>query len=170
MLELQTGEIHHLASETVARLLPHGDGIRMICEADVSLYNGYPCIVAQADFQLDSLAAIHRSHFPENPVLMGGLLIDAMAQAIALLMLYIEEEASNGVLLYRLDGITFSNPVNPFEDSVTIEACVTKRGIVKVEGRGFARIGGSIVCEVEKIVGVRQNAGEMRRLYLGAAS
>ena len=172
---LQLGEIYHLSPETVARLLPHGEGARMIREADVSLRDEYPFIVAQADFQLESLKAIHLAHFPGHPVLMGGLLLDAMAQTIVLLIRYMEEEETSkennlAVFLYRLDGIEFPNPVNPFEDLVTIEAYVTKLSVVSARGRGIARVGGNTVCTVEKIVGARQNAREMRNLYLRKAS
>ena len=87
-------------------------------------------------------------HFPEKPVMPGVLIIEAMAQTAACLVVHTLGEASEGKLVYfmSVDGARFRKPVEP-GDQLFVE--VTKqrsRGNVwKFEGR--AMVGDTLVAE-----------------------
>ena len=87
-------------------------------------------------------------HFPENPVMPGVLIIEAMAQTAACLVVHTLGEASEGKLVYfmSVDGARFRKPVEP-GDQLHVE--VTKqrsRGNVwKFAGR--AMVGDTLVAE-----------------------
>ena len=87
-------------------------------------------------------------HFPEKPVMPGVLIIEAMAQTAACLVVHTLGEASEGKLVYfmSVDGARFRKPVEP-GDQLHVE--VTKqrsRGNVwKFAGR--AMVGDILVAE-----------------------
>jgi 3-hydroxyacyl-[acyl-carrier-protein] dehydratase len=87
-------------------------------------------------------------HFPEKPVMPGVLIIEAMAQTAACLVVHTLGEASEGKLVYfmSVDGARFRKPVEP-GDQLHVE--VTKqrsRGNVwKFAGR--AMVGDTLVAE-----------------------
>ena len=87
-------------------------------------------------------------HFPEKPVMPGVLIIEAMAQTAACLVVHTLGQASEGKLVYfmSVDGARFRKPVEP-GDQLHVE--VTKqrsRGNVwKFAGR--AMVGDTLVAE-----------------------
>jgi len=87
-------------------------------------------------------------HFPEKPVMPGVLIIEAMAQTAACLVVHTLGETSEGKLVYfmSVDGARFRKPVEP-GDQLHVE--VTKqrsRGNVwKFAGR--AMVGDTLVAE-----------------------
>lgn len=89
-----------------------------------------------------------QGHFPEKPVMPGVLIIEAMAQsAAALVMLTLGEEAE-GKLVYfmSIDGAKFRKPVLPGD---MLELHVTKeqnrRNIWKFSSKGI--VDGVVVAE-----------------------
>ena len=89
-----------------------------------------------------------RGHFPARPVMPGVLIIEAMAQTAAVLVVHTLGPASEGKLVYfmSVDSARFRKPVFPGHD---LHIHVTKqrnRGNVwKFEGK--ARVGGQLVAE-----------------------
>ncbi|MGN7610894.1 3-hydroxyacyl-ACP dehydratase FabZ [Magnetococcales bacterium HHB-1] len=67
-------------------------------------------------------------HFPEQPVMPGVLILEAMAQASALLAGYTDPESVKGRLVYfmSIDNAKFRKPVVP-GDQLRIEMTLTKR-------------------------------------------
>ncbi|MBF0307900.1 MAG: 3-hydroxyacyl-ACP dehydratase FabZ [Magnetococcales bacterium] len=67
-------------------------------------------------------------HFPDHPVMPGVLILEAMAQASALLASRIDPEAVRGRLVYfmAIDGARFRKPVVP-GDQMRIEMTLLKR-------------------------------------------
>lgn len=90
-------------------------------------------------------------HFPHYPVMPGVLIIEAMAQAAALLSfksLGTKRDDNTVVYLVGVDGARFKRPVVP-GDTLILEAekLLEKRGLVKYAVR--AKVGDQLACEAE---------------------
>jgi len=89
-----------------------------------------------------------RGHFPTRPVMPGVLIIEAMAQTAAVLVVHTLGPASEGKLVYfmSVDNARFRRPVVP---GSVLQIQVTKqrnRGNVwKFEGK--AKVGGQLAAE-----------------------
>jgi 3-hydroxyacyl-[acyl-carrier-protein] dehydratase len=89
-----------------------------------------------------------QGHFPAAPVMPGVLIVEAMAQTAAILVVKTLGEAAEGKLVYfmTIDNARFRKPVTP-GDSVYIEVTkVRSRGMVwKFDG--VARVNDQVVAE-----------------------
>jgi 3-hydroxyacyl-[acyl-carrier-protein] dehydratase len=89
-----------------------------------------------------------QGHFPGAPVMPGVLIVEAMAQTAAILVVKTLGEAAEGKLVYfmTIDNARFRQPVTP-GDSVYIEVKkVRSRGMVwKFDG--VARVNDKVVAE-----------------------
>src|SRR5436305_10930221 len=89
-----------------------------------------------------------QGHFPRDPVMPGVLIIEAMAQTAAVLVVYTLGAAFEGKLVYfmSVDNARFRRPVFPGD---RLDVHVTKqrnRGNVwKFEGQ--AKVGGNVMAE-----------------------
>lgn len=66
-----------------------------------------------------------QGHFPEQPVMPGVLLTEAMAQVGGIALLYPEENRGLIPMFTGIDNVRFRYPVRP-GDTVRIEATITK--------------------------------------------
>ncbi|NMG34324.1 3-hydroxyacyl-ACP dehydratase FabZ [Azoarcus sp. TTM-91] len=90
-------------------------------------------------------------HFPHHPVMPGVLIIEAMAQAAALLSfktMGMQPDENSVVLFAGIDGVRFKRPVVP-GDQLLFDVSITqnKRNIYKY--KGVARVGDEIATEAE---------------------
>jgi 3-hydroxyacyl-[acyl-carrier-protein] dehydratase len=97
-------------------------------------------------------------HFPGHPVMPGVLIIEALAQACAILaFVTLEVKEDDGTLFYfaGIDATRFKKPVIP-GDQLRLEAEMgrTKRGVGKFTGR--ALVDGQVVCETEMMCAIRR--------------
>ncbi|MCR4376591.1 MAG: 3-hydroxyacyl-ACP dehydratase FabZ [Rhodospirillales bacterium] len=89
-----------------------------------------------------------QGHFPGHPIMPGVLIIEAMAQTAAVLVVHTLGAASEGKLVYfmTVDNARFRKPVVPGD---TLEIAVTKirsRGnVFKFEG--VAKVGETVMAE-----------------------
>lgn len=92
--------------------------------------------------------AFFQGHFPSQPIMPGVLIIEAMAQTAAVLVVHTLNLESEGRMVYfmTIDGARFRKPVLPGD---TLELHVSKerqRGAVwKFTGR--AKVDGKLVAE-----------------------
>ncbi len=96
-------------------------------------------------------------HFPSHPVMPGVLIVEAMAQAAALLAHYSLEDKKTDKLFYYfagIDNVRFKRPVIPGDQlilEITLQRMV--RGIAKFSGN--ARVGEHMVAEGDLLCAIR---------------
>ncbi len=87
-------------------------------------------------------------HFPEEPVMPGVLMVEAMAQCSGILALStVENPADYSTYFMKIDNVRFKKKVVP-GDTLQFEIQFTeplRRGIAIVEGKAF--VGDTLVCE-----------------------
>ena len=90
-------------------------------------------------------------HFPRRPVMPGVLVVEAMAQAAALLSFASLGHRPDDNAVYYFAGIDrarFKRPVEPGDQLVMdVELIRSKGGIYKF--KGTARVGEQVACEAE---------------------
>lgn len=98
-------------------------------------------------------------HFPHHPVMPGVLILEAMAQAAAILSFKtMATQAQPGEVYYfvGIDKARFKKPVLPGDQLlIEVEIARTIRGIWKYVAR--ARVEQSIVCEAELMCTLQGN-------------
>ena len=97
-------------------------------------------------------------HFPHYAVMPGVLIVEAMAQAAAVLSLKSIGHKNDGKWVYYfvgIDGARFKRPVTP-GDQLLIEvvAGATKRGMAKFTA--VARVGDAVAAEAELLCALRE--------------
>ena len=99
-------------------------------------------------------------HFPHHPVMPGVLIVEAMAQAAALLSFKshgVKPDENQVVYFAGIDNARFKRPVVP-GDQLHLEATITqaKRGIYK--DRAVARVGEQLAAEGDLMCAIRSLA------------
>lgn len=96
-------------------------------------------------------------HFPNRPVMPGVLMLEAMAQAAALLAFDTAGVTMDDNTVYYfagIDGARFKRPVEPGDQLVMdIELDRVRAGIYKF--KGVTRVGEDVVCEAELMCTMR---------------
>lgn len=99
-----------------------------------------------------------QGHFPQEPVMPGVLIVEAMAQCGGLLVLSGMEDKSNySTYFLRIDNVRFKHKVTP-GDTLQIEcelASPVRRGIASMICKAF--VAGTLVCEAELMAQVVKN-------------
>jgi 3-hydroxyacyl-[acyl-carrier-protein] dehydratase len=98
-----------------------------------------------------------QGHFPNHAVMPGVLIVEAMAQAAAMLGLLSAGQKNDGTSVYYFVGIDearFKRPVKPGDRLVLeVEQLRLSRGIGKF--RAVARVDGEIASEAELLCALR---------------
>ena len=97
-------------------------------------------------------------HFPHYHVMPGVLIVEAMAQAAAVLSLKSLGQKNDGKWVYYfvgIDGARFKRPVIPGDTLlIEVEAGKSGRGIAKF--KAVARVGDAVAAEAELICALRE--------------
>jgi 3-hydroxyacyl-[acyl-carrier-protein] dehydratase len=130
--------------------VPHRYPILLIDRVDELVPNGY--IKAIKNVSVNE--PIFQGHFPGNPIMPGVLMLEAMAQAMAILAIKtIEHELQKdekGSIFYfaGIDKARFKRPVLPGDQlELNVQLLKHKGQIWKAQGR--ARVGDELACEAE---------------------
>jgi 3-hydroxyacyl-[acyl-carrier-protein] dehydratase len=103
-----------------------------------------------------------QGHFPGNPIMPGVMILEAMAQAAAILSYKTLNLNSTNNLLYYFVGIDnarFKKPVTPGDQLVLdVEMLRNVRGIGKFSAR--ARVGDALVTEAILMCMLKEDNGE----------
>jgi 3-hydroxyacyl-[acyl-carrier-protein] dehydratase len=99
-------------------------------------------------------------HFPRYPVMPGVLIIEAMAQAAAILTFQTEQHKADDRMVYYFVGIDnarFKKPVTP-GDQLHLYVTLLRhaRGLWKFHGE--ARVGETVVAESDLMCTIRERA------------
>lgn len=95
-------------------------------------------------------------HFPNNPVMPGVLIIEAMAQVGAYMMLKKAQIENGTVLFASIEEAKFRKPVVPGDQIVfEVEGINIKKSMGKI--KGVAKVDGQVVCEAILMAAVRKS-------------
>ena len=102
-----------------------------------------------------------KGHFPDNPIMPGVLIVEAMAQVggvLARLSLYgeTEEEIKGAIFFASIDRVKFRRPVVP-GDQLRFELLALRTGTRIWKMGGKAYVEENLVAEAELVATVRQN-------------
>ncbi len=99
-------------------------------------------------------------HFPGRPVMPGVLILEALAQAGALLAApQVDfDPARDAIFLMSMDKVKFRKPVVP-GDALVLEVVPLRKGGAVWRMRGEAKVGDTVVTEAEWMAGIRKLAG-----------
>ncbi len=89
-------------------------------------------------------------HFPDEPVMPGVLIVEAMSQCGGILVLSgVPDPENYSTYFMKIDGVKFRNKVVPGDTLIfkLITTAPIKRGVVQM--KGFAFVGKKLVCEGE---------------------
>lgn len=87
-------------------------------------------------------------HFPNYPVMPGVLIVEALAQVSAVVMLTKEGNQGRLGLLVGIDKCRFKQQVKP-GDQLRLEIEITRLKGPIGKGKGIATVDGTLVCETE---------------------
>ena len=143
-----------LDSVRIMQMIPHRPPFLMIdrvlnLEADKGAVGIKNVSITEPHFQ---------GHFPNAPVMPGVLIVEAMAQTAAVLVVHTLGPASEGKLVYfmSVDNCRFRRPVFPGDQLVIDVKKQRNRGPVwKFEG--IAKVDGKVVAEAEFAAMVRED-------------
>ena len=97
-------------------------------------------------------------HFPEEPVMPGVLIVEAMAQCCGMLVLRsIPDPEHYSTYFMKIDGVKFKRKVVP-GDTLHFEVQLLepiRRGVAVVEGKAF--VGETLACEATMMAQIVKN-------------
>lgn len=147
----------HLDRSQIEQIIPHRDPFLLLDEV-VELVPGERC---HARRTLHPDEFWFAGHFPENPVMPGVLIVEALAQAGAVATLSHPANACKLVLFAGIDKVRFKRIVRP-GDTLDLHVEVTAARAVAGKARVEARVDGEVACRGElmmMLVDARQAVG-----------
>ncbi len=97
-------------------------------------------------------------HFPEEPVMPGVLIVEAMAQVGGILVLHdLDEPEKYSTYFAKIDNTKFKRKVVP-GDVLVFKLTITnplRRSIVSMNGKAY--VGDTLVCESDMVAQVIKN-------------
>lgn len=89
-----------------------------------------------------------QGHFPSYPLMPGVLIVEAMAQVGATVMLSLEENKGKIGVFTGIDGLRFKREVRPGDTlTMTVEFTKVRRGIGKAQASAY--VGEELACSGE---------------------
>lgn len=137
----------------IKKLLPHRPPFLMVdrvAEVNENYIIGVKTIGVNEGFFI--------GHFPEEPVMPGVLIIEAMAQAGGILVLHgVDEPEKYSTYFAKIDNAKFKRKVVP-GDVLVLKLTITqplRRSIVCMHGEAY--VGDALACEADMVAQVIKN-------------
>jgi len=133
-----------LNKEDIKKIIPHREPFLLIDE----VLEVEPGKSIKAIKNVDKNEYYFKGHFPQNPIMPGVLMIEAIAQAGAIAVLLLPGNEGKLALFAGIDKARFKKIVRP-GDKLEIEVKITdfRRNIGKAIGT--ARVSGDVACDSE---------------------
>ncbi|HYL34071.1 MAG TPA: 3-hydroxyacyl-ACP dehydratase FabZ [Stellaceae bacterium] len=128
----------------IMQMIPHRDPFLMI-DRVIDVRSGHGAIGVK---HVNADEYYFKGHFPQRPVMPGVLIIEAMAQTAAVLVVHTLGAEFEGKLVYfmSIDNARFRRPVVPGDVMMVPVTCQRHRGMVwKFDGQ--AKVGDKLVAE-----------------------
>lgn len=128
----------------IMEIIPHRQPFLLVdaideCESGVYA-KGRKCVSYNEPF--------FAGHFPEEPVMPGVLIIEALAQVGAVAILSLEENKGKIAYFGGVDKARFKGKVIP-GDVLEMETAIIKRKGPMGIGEAVAKVNGKVVCKAE---------------------
>ena len=139
----------------ILKYLPHRFPIILV-DRVLELDQAAKRIVALKNVSINE--PVFSGHFPHYPVMPGVLIIEALAQAAAILSfkVAVQEPTPDSVYYFAgIDGARFKRPVSP-GDQLRLEVTMTRemRGVAKFDAK--ALVDGQVAAEAELLCAYRK--------------
>lgn len=134
-----------LDSEQIQQLIPHRPPFLLIDKV-LEIEPGRR-IVGEKHVSLERDEFL-RGHFPEYPVMPGVLIVEALAQAGAVLVMQDPAHAGKVPFFARIDNCRFRQQVRP-GDALRLEVEVTSFRDPVGKAHARALVGGKLACEAD---------------------
>lgn len=139
-------EIEYLDCDEITKLIPHRYPFLLVDKCH-SYVEGQSIVgIKNVSFN----EPFFQGHFPNRPIMPGVLIIEAMAQASAVLMSKtLDVDISKaGIMFMSVDNAKFRRPVRPGDVlTMNIEVVLARRAIYKFKGQSL--VDGELACEAE---------------------
>lgn len=143
-----------LNSNQIAEILPHRYPFALVDR----IVDGEPGQFARGIKCVSANEKVFCGHFPQEHIMPGVLILEAMAQVGAVALLSMPENRGKIVLFGGVRNARFKRKVIP-GDVLEMTCTLTKRrGPVGI-GTCEATVGGEVACTAELIFAVQQNDG-----------
>ena len=133
-----------LNSNQIQEIIPHRYPFLLIDQV-LEMEPGVRCI-AKKNVTANEMQFM--GHFPQEHVMPGVLMVEALAQAGAVLMLSLEENKGKTAYFAGLDNVKFKRKVIPGDTLILEVEIIKSRGSIGV-GRGVAKVGDEIAVTGE---------------------
>ena len=143
-MDTQRATVADIDRARIMQMIPHRDPFLMI-DRVVDVRSGHGAIGVK---HVNADEYYFKGHFPQRPVMPGVLIIEAMAQTAAVLVVHTLGPDFEGKLVYfmSIDSARFRRPVVPGDVMMVPVTCQRHRGMVwKFDGQ--AKVGDKLVAE-----------------------
>jgi 3-hydroxyacyl-[acyl-carrier-protein] dehydratase len=143
-VDAQPATVAEIDRARIMQMIPHRDPFLMI-DRVVDVRSGHSAIGVK---HVNADEYYFKGHFPQRPVMPGVLIIEAMAQTAAVLVVHTLGAEFEGKLVYfmSIDNARFRRPVVPGDVMMVPVTCQRHRGMVwKFDGQ--AKVGDNLVAE-----------------------
>jgi 3-hydroxyacyl-[acyl-carrier-protein] dehydratase len=137
--------VTELNSEQIQQLIPHRPPFLLLDQV-LEIEPGRR-IVGEKRVSLEHDEFL-RGHFPEYPVMPGVLIVEALAQAGAVLVMQDPAHAGKVPFFARIDNCRFRQQVRP-GDALRLEVEVTSFRDPVGKAHARALVGGKLACEAD---------------------
>ena len=129
----------------IKKLIPHREPFLFVDKCEIKIPGEHG--VSYKKFNENEY--FFKGHFPNNPIVPGVIIVEAMAQTAGIVVSYfLKEYSEKSVLFMSVNKAKFRNPILPNEKvSFEVKILNSVRGVYKFEGYSYK--GDVKVCEAQ---------------------